>query len=296
MRIDDRTVSRMHARITSGIEGPLIEDAGSSYGTQPSGGPLTEPTLLHAGVTIRLGDVAIRVESDVPSDAHASTEATPRGRGLASGAGETIVMPLDATLLGLRPAAAHGPAVDGALRPRVRSGWALKRLGAEEGEERFVLRDLRGGSFLRMEAKDAPLFKLLDGERSVTELLGEAELLEGPDGPGRLAQLIADLADRGLLEGIPAAAAAAQSREQASTDPEAARSPGALGGRLLRTRLPSLGSGLLLAGGGDILSVVRARGVRRVCPPSGARVALHSSLPVSRRSARLCSSSGASRW
>jgi putative peptide zinc metalloprotease protein len=89
----------------------------------------------------------------------------------------------------------------------VRSGWALKRLGAEEGDERFVLRELRGGGFLRMDAEDAALFELLDGSRTVPELLGEAEAALGPGGAARLARLIAELADRGMLDGAGPAAA-----------------------------------------------------------------------------------------
>ena len=98
----------------------------------------------------------------------------------------------------------------------MKSGWALKRLGEEEGEDRFVLRDLRSGKFLKMDAEDAALFQLLDGERSVIELLGESERLVGPGGPGRLARLIADLADRGLLEGVerPASGGVPETRLQ----------------------------------------------------------------------------------
>jgi putative peptide zinc metalloprotease protein len=200
VRLDDRTVSRLHVRITESVDGPLIEDAGSSYGTLLSGGLLTEPSPLRSGSTIRLGEIAIRVEPDARIAARPTGAPSP-GRE-ASGPNETIVVPVDATLMGLRPAAPPASGVDAALRPRVRSGWALKRLVAEDGEERFVLHDLRHGQFLQMEAADATLFGLLEGQRSVGELLDEAQRLVGPGGPGRLARLVADLADRGLLEGV----------------------------------------------------------------------------------------------
>lgn len=202
VRIGDQTVSRLHARIALGPEGPLIEDAGSRFGTLLSGAALTGPTPLRAGAQIRLGDVVIGVEDAFSRRAAGSAPIPEAAPASLSGPGETIVVPVDATLLGLRSPAPPAAGVDGGLRPRVKSGWALKRLGEEEGEERFVLRDLRGGTFLKMEAEDATLFELLDGERSVVELLGEAERLVGPGGPGRLARLIADLADRGLLEGV----------------------------------------------------------------------------------------------
>ena len=132
-----------------------------------------------------------------------------------AGPGETIVVPIDATLMGLRAAPNPALSLDGRLRPRVRSGWALKRLAADEGVERFVLRDLEGGAFVRMDADDAALFELLDGNRTVAELLTEAERVVGPAGPGRLARLIADLADRGLLDGVGAAPATAPEPEGA---------------------------------------------------------------------------------
>jgi putative peptide zinc metalloprotease protein len=202
VHIADRTVSRMHARIGFGPSGPLLEDAGSHSGTLLSGERVNEPRPLRVGSEIRIGDVTLRVESDAPS-----------ARSLEPSPGQTIVMPVGATLAGLRPAAAAAAGaggVDDGLRPRVRSGWALKRLGAEEGDERFVLRELRGGAFLRLHADDAMLFELLDGRRSVVELLAEAERMIGPAGPGRLARLLAELADRGLLDGVAAEPAVPQ--------------------------------------------------------------------------------------
>jgi putative peptide zinc metalloprotease protein len=190
IRIVDRTVSRLHARITIGPDGPLLDDAGFRFGTLLSGSLLTAPTPLHEGARIRMGDAVIRVESDQPPRATAPD--------LPAEAGETIVVPVDATLLGLRPAAT----VDRSLKPRVRSGWALKRLGVEEGEMRFVLRDLRGGTFLQMNSEDAALFELVDGEHTVAELLQQAERTIGPSGPARFTGLIAELADRGLLGGV----------------------------------------------------------------------------------------------
>jgi len=137
---------------------------------------------------IRLGDAELRVEAPA-NDA---------------GAGRTIVVPAGASLVvpSAGPAAFMQQAVAPGLRPRVASGWALKRLEASEGEKRYVLRDLKGGDFVRMTSSDARLFELIDGSRTVTELIAEAERVEGPAGPGRLARLLADLGDRGLLAGV----------------------------------------------------------------------------------------------
>jgi putative peptide zinc metalloprotease protein len=115
--------------------------------------------------------------------------------------GASLVLPADgpASMAAL-PAAPH-------LRPRARRGWALKRLDAGEGARRYILRDLDGGDFVRMSDADAHLFMLLDGTRTVPELVAAAEEQEGPAGPGRLARLFADLGERGLLDGVDADAA-----------------------------------------------------------------------------------------
>ena len=84
----------------------------------------------------------------------------------------------------------------------MRSGWALKRLDASEGERRFILKDLRSNAFVRMTEGEAELFELLDGSRSLVDLIAAAEQKLGPTGPGRLAALLADLGDRGLLAGV----------------------------------------------------------------------------------------------
>ena len=70
------------------------------------------------------------------------------------------------------------------MRPRVRSGYALKRLEASEGNRRWVLKDLRSDTFLRLSDNDAQLFELLDGTRSLVDLIGEAEQRFGAGGPG----------------------------------------------------------------------------------------------------------------
>ena len=59
--------------------------------------------------------------------------------------------------------------------------------------------------------------QLLDGDHDLVSLLGEAAARWGADGPARLARLLAELADRGMLAGV-----------ESETDPptRAARSPG----------------------------------------------------------------------
>ena len=96
------------------------------------------------------------------------------------------------------------------MRPRVRSGYALKRMDADEGPRRWVLRDLSRDSYLRLSDNDAAVFELLDGSRSLIDLIGECERRFGPTGAARLARLLADLGERGFLAGVASAAAEAE--------------------------------------------------------------------------------------
>jgi putative peptide zinc metalloprotease protein len=181
--LSDPSVSRVHARISAGNgEGALLEDAGSSHGTYVDGVRVTGPVPLHDGAKIRLGDSELAVE---------------RRRDGAE-AGRTLVVRPGATAL--------VPAMPG-MHPRVRSGYALKRLDASEGSRRWILRDLESGTFLRLSDSDAQLFEQLDGTHSLSELVSDAEARFGATGPARLARLLADLGERGFLVGVESAAA-----------------------------------------------------------------------------------------
>jgi len=187
--LEDPSVSRNHARIDAGDDGqPLLADAGSSYGTFVDDVRVTAPVRLHDGAQLRIGNQRIEVQT----------------RRRADEAGRTIVVPLGASLL--LPAAGEAslqPAQTADGRPpRLRSGYALKRLDASEGERRWVVRDLRGESFLRISDNDAVLLRLLDGTRSLADLVAEAEGAFGQRGPVRLARLLADLGERGMLAGV----------------------------------------------------------------------------------------------
>ncbi len=189
--LSDPSVSRVHARITADA---VLEDAGSSHGTWLDGVRVTGPSPLHDGAKIRLGDAELRVE---------------RRREVAE-AGRTIVVRAGASLLVPSVGAPEGNSTQFGMRPRVRSGYALKRLDASEGRKRWVLRDLQSGTFLRLSDNDAFVFELLDGSYSLVELVGLVEQRFGATGPARLARLLTDLGERGFLAGVAGGQALAE--------------------------------------------------------------------------------------
>ena len=187
--LDDPTVSRNHARIHARDDGAaMLDDTQSSFGTFLDDVRVASPTPLRDGARIRVGNQ--RLEVQAPRDD--------------ASAGRTIVVPLGASLLmPATGAASLQPAeTAGGQRPRLRSGYALKRLDASEGDRRWVVRDLHGGDYLRLSDRDARLLRLLDGTRSLAELVGEAEGAFGRLGAVRLARLLADLGERGMLAGV----------------------------------------------------------------------------------------------
>jgi putative peptide zinc metalloprotease protein len=193
VRIEDPTVSRRHARIALTPGGAVIEDAGSRFGVLVDGRPLTGPRRLEPGAEIRLGNAVLHVE---PASWSGEPPEAP-----GPNPNETVVVPIGATRDGLRAAA---PPADGSIRPRLRSGWALKRIADDSHDARHVLRDLRTNAFVRIDDEDAQLLRLLDGRRTIAELLADATTLLGAAGAGRLARLIAGLGDRGMLDGVAA--------------------------------------------------------------------------------------------
>jgi putative peptide zinc metalloprotease protein len=175
VRLTDPTVSRHHARISPTARGATLEDTGSTSGTWLDGRRIGASAPVRDGAKIAVGRLSFLVEG-------------PRSL---EDAGLTIESATGASLY--MPAAGTGP--------RLRSGWVLKRLDASEGPRRWVLKSLRGAAFVRLADREAGLLELLDG-RSASELVDEAERRYGPQGPVRLASLLADLADRGLVAGV----------------------------------------------------------------------------------------------
>jgi putative peptide zinc metalloprotease protein len=178
----DPTVSRHHARVLVSESDTAIEDAGSSHGTTLDDRPLRGRTRLAEGAVLRLGDTVIRVER------HPDEVAV----------GRTVM--LDAVGVELSTAGEVHDREGLGARPRLRPGCALKQLDESEGGDRWVLRDGDGDKYLRMGDGEARLVQELSGGAELEDLLAESEVELGPAGPMRLARLLADLGEHGLLE------------------------------------------------------------------------------------------------
>lgn len=194
LHLDDPSVSRRHARVIIGDGLAQLEDIGSSHGTWVDGARVIGQADLRDGTQIQIGNLILEVLRP-----RADTEA-----------GRTMVVPIGASLfvpaIGA-PEVETGVAQRSGLRPRLRSGHRVKRLDAAEGERRWVVEDLSSGGLVRLSDADGALLGLLDGETDLPELVAEADRQLGPEGPARLARLLADLGERGLLAGVDGRAA-----------------------------------------------------------------------------------------
>jgi putative peptide zinc metalloprotease protein len=187
--LDDPSVSRAHAEIVVDQDGAVLQDVGSSYGTFVDGRELSGPMALADGMHIELGDCRLDVAE----------------RADRAAAGKTVSVPAGISLIVEQPSVRRARLRGQQNRkPKLRSGWSLKRLEESEavGGARFVLKDHRSSAMVRLATEEAEMAQLLDGDHDLVSLLGEAAARWGTDGPARLARLLAELADKGLLSGV----------------------------------------------------------------------------------------------
>jgi len=191
--LDDPSVSRRHARVVRRRNGFVIEDLDSFNGTSVG------DRVLH-GDSARLPDHTIVHIGDVPL-----RFAQPRAAAVGS---KTVVAGTEHTILAAAgadaAAAAAAPTATGPLsaRPRRRSGWALKRLPGEQQPAQWVLRNTRTGQYLQLDDRDVFLWRLLDGEHTIRDLLYAYAEEYGELALPRIERTLRQLARADLVRGL----------------------------------------------------------------------------------------------
>jgi hypothetical protein len=155
--LDDPSVSRAHAEIVVDQDGAILQDVGSSYGTFVDGRQLSGPVTLSDGMRIELGDCRLEVSERLDRAAAGMTVSVPAGISL------IIEQP------SVRRARLRGQQN---RKPKLRSGWSLKRLEESEavGGARFVLKDHRSSAMVRLAGEEAEMAQLLDGDHDLVSL------------------------------------------------------------------------------------------------------------------------------
>ena len=195
VQFTDASVSRRHAQIavaTGNGSPPVLTDSGSSFGTWLDGSEVHGARPLHDGSRIRLGNQELLVERRRSDAEPARTIVVP--------AGASVVLTAPRS-----PAALETAATRFGIQPRLRSGYALKRLAASEGPDRWILKRLDDERFVQLSDANAELLELLDGTHSLQDLVAQAERRFGDAGAAQLVGLLGELSEGGFLEGSDAA-------------------------------------------------------------------------------------------
>jgi transcriptional regulator with GAF, ATPase, and Fis domain len=195
--VDDRSLSRQHARVTSAREGMTLQDLGSTNGTWLNGNRLgTDVVRIALGDVLRLGDVTAALHV-VPTRSSAGIESHDRFRTLLEDEvrrAQSFQRPCSLLMLRARPSRAgasdghvdrFAPALLGALRP-------VDRIGAYADDRVLVLLPETPGDAA------ATFAQAFGAEHDVL-----AGLASFPD-DGATAEELIDAARRSLARGGPA--------------------------------------------------------------------------------------------
>ena len=194
VQVADGYVSRHHARVWREPGGYRVEDLDSLNGTFVNGERLAgggSRVLLDHDVIAFGPSAMLRVEQPRTDDI----------------GGKTMISEADGTLSGgqrpvAAPAAEEEAGTGLSMRPRRRSGWALKRT-AGGGDARYVLRSTSTSSYLQLTERDRFLWDLMDGSHSVRDLLFAYSAEYGQLALPRIQQLLDQLKKAGLLAPLP---------------------------------------------------------------------------------------------
>jgi putative peptide zinc metalloprotease protein len=194
--VNDKFASRYHARLWREPSSYRLEDLDSMNGTFVNGERLRagESRLLRDFDVIGISPTTqLRIEQ-------------PRAAEIGS---KTMISAPEMTIIGA-PAVGSGAATMSAaaepavatgmdLKPRRRSGWALKQVPVQGTEPRWVLRNTRTSAYLQLTDRDRFIWDQLDGEHSIRDLLLAYAREYGQLALPRIQQLLDQLNGVGLL-------------------------------------------------------------------------------------------------
>lgn len=186
--LDDPSVSRYHARILRTPNGFVVEDRNSLNGIRVGGRLLRgDDAELVDGLTLEIGDLPFQFDQPRPA-----------------GIGGRTVRGAEQTMLGIAPEPGPPAATEPlSVRPRQRSGWALKQMPG--GARPWVLSS-RSGAYLELDDRDAFIFGCVDGENTVRDILFKYADEYGELALPRIEAALRTFAAHGLVAGLPGTA------------------------------------------------------------------------------------------
>jgi putative peptide zinc metalloprotease protein len=201
--LKDRRVSLHHAVLSKDAQRRwVVDDLDSQEGTFLNDLRVTDPVPLQRGDVIRLGHSAIRLVEDSADALRPERAVTDPSKGSSPPDRSGSARDLHPRLGGGVSAQSPLSRKDVALRPQTIPGWTLEHLLDEDGREYYVLSKEAAGSYLRLTERDAFLWKRMDGQHSVRDLLVAFLAEYHALGTERLFDLLSELADHGFLSNV----------------------------------------------------------------------------------------------
>jgi len=197
--LPDDKVSRHHAVINRDQAGLyLVEDLQSTNGTFLNGTRLKMPSMVEAGDLLKIGDTELRFdEAPRPVFNQSGMPFRPEA---------TIInlakpsFTADDSLESMANTLWSGRVLSENYRPQARKGWALKHLKAEDGGDYFILKNLDQDGYIRLAERDVFIWRLMDGQYSLRDILMAYLQAYHAMGTERLIDLLDELNEKGFLQ------------------------------------------------------------------------------------------------
>lgn len=197
--LSDSQVSRHHAVILRDQDGGyLVEDLESTNGTYLNEARLLAATPVKAGDLLKVGDTVMRLDegpkpvfnqSGKPLRPEATFISLPQLPPTSTSSFDS----LDKTLW-------SGQVVTENYRPQACEGWALKQLLDKDGSDYFVLKGLDLQGYIRLTERDVFIWKLMDGQHTLRDILVAYYQAYHAIGTERLIDLLEELNEKGFLK------------------------------------------------------------------------------------------------
>jgi putative peptide zinc metalloprotease protein len=186
----DEEVSRHHATIYRGKDGNYcIEDLNSTNGTFLNGIRLNAPAPVTRGDEIRIGktilsfaDPAEVTSTNIGLPYHPEATYISVGKNISEGSPGTIM---------------SGQTHSENFRPVANDGWALKHI---KDEGYYVLKNLHNPVYIKLNERDVHLWKLMDGQHTLRDILMDYLNTFHALGAERLLDLVDELSEKGFLQ------------------------------------------------------------------------------------------------
>ena len=187
----DKEASRHHAAIFQDKDGNhCVEDLHSTNGTFLNGSRLIGPARVTNGDKLRIGTTDLQFGNNSGTImAIASMPFHPELTIISVGK-QSCEEPLNAVAADQT----HGEN----FRPLARAGWALKHI--QEDDDYYVLKSLQDSVYIKLNERDVHLWKLMDGQHTLRDILIDYLKSYQALGADRLIDLVDELAEKGFLQ------------------------------------------------------------------------------------------------